>query len=54
MLSTPLTNTLPVFGADLQVTATLTGVVWRALTSKVAEPPHVSETSAVLADGVIA
>ena len=44
-----MTNTPPVFAASLQITATVTGVVWCAVTLKVAEPLHVTLESVVLA-----
>ncbi len=52
-LSEPLTSTLPVFGVSLQVTATVTGVVVRAVTLKDAEPLQVTLESVLLADKVM-
>ncbi len=53
ILSAPFTSTLPVLGCSLQVTATLTAVVWLAVTLKVPEPPQEVEASVLVAESVI-
>jgi hypothetical protein len=49
-LGEPLIRALPVFGFSLHETATVTAVVWRALTSKLADPLQVVPLSVLVPD----
>jgi hypothetical protein len=48
--SEPLILTRPVFGFSLHDTETVTAVVWRAVTSKLAEPLQVVAWSVLVPD----